>query len=209
MDVFQNKAQSYDRWFTENELLFQSEKDAVKKMMAEEEALSKPVIEIGAGTGIFASALGIAEGVEPSEDMGRIAEERGVRIIKSVAESMPMADESYGAALMITVDCFLADVKRAFAEVNRILVPGGWFTIAFLDRETPLGQVYQANKESDDLYRYATFHSAQEIREYLFAAGFEVEDACQTVFSFENCVQEVLPGTGKGVFAVMRARKKS
>ena len=208
MDVFQEKAQSYDQWFVENEALFQSEKEAVKKMMPAREDLAAPAIEIGVGTGLFASALGIEEGLEPSEDMGRVAKQRGIRVIQSPAETMPMASESYGMALMVTVDCFLADVERAFSEVNRILVPGGWFVIAFLDRETPLGQIYQANKDSDDLYRYATFHSAEEIRAYLEGAGFAVEDSCQTVYSFENCVQEVLDGNGKGVFGVMRGRKK-
>lgn len=208
MDVFQEKAQSYDQWFVENEALFQSEKEAVKKMMPAREDLAAPAIEIGVGTGLFASALGIEEGLEPSEDMGRVARQRGIRVIQSPAETMPMASESYGMALMVTVDCFLADVEQAFSEVNRILVPGGWFVIAFLDRETPLGQIYQANKDSDDLYRYATFHSAEEIRAYLEGAGFAVEDGCQTVFSFENCVQEVLDGHGKGVFGVMRGRKK-
>lgn len=150
MDVFQEKAQSYDQWFVENEALFQSEKEAVKKMMPAREDLAAPAIEIGVGTGLFASALGIEEGLEPSEDMGRVARQRGIRVIQSPAETMPMASESYGMALMVTVDCFLADVEQAFSEVNRILVPGGWFVIAFLDRETPLGQIYQANKDSDD-----------------------------------------------------------
>ena len=208
MDVFQEKAQSYDQWFVENEALFQSEKEAVKKMMPAREDLAAPAIEIGVGTGLFASALGIEEGLEPSEDMGRVAKQRGIRVIQSPAETMPMASESYGMALMVTVDCFLADVEQAFSEVNRILVPGGWFVIAFLDRETPLGQIYQANKDSDDLYRYATFHSAEEIRAYLEGAGFALEDGCQTVFSLDNCVPEVLDGHGKGVFGVMRGRKK-
>ncbi|HSH52550.1 MAG TPA: hypothetical protein VK982_12570, partial [Bacteroidales bacterium] len=60
---FDNYTDDYEKWFEENQLLFASELEAIKKVIPE----NKQGIEIGVGSGIFASKLGICEGIEPSE----------------------------------------------------------------------------------------------------------------------------------------------
>jgi hypothetical protein len=108
---------------------------------------------------------------------------------------------------MVTVDCFLEDVPGALGEVRRILADAGLFIVAFIDRETALGHQYERRKESDTFYGHAKFHSSEEMALLLEAAGFEVVDMRQTIYSFENKLQDIRNGTGEGVFAVIKAKK--
>lgn len=64
---------------------------------------------------------------------------------------LPIANETYHFALMVTVDCFLNDIMQAFKEVWRILSEDGYFII----------------KHSGNFYKHTTFHSAEEIEKYL------------------------------------------
>ena len=204
VNPFETGAEEYDSWYSENGELYRSELDAVKALFPDD----GNNIEIGVGTGVFASKLGIVTGVEPAEEMAKIAEARGIEVIRSVAESLPIGDGIYDAALMATVECFLSDVTGSFREIYRILKEDGIFVIAFLDLASPLGKVYEENKNFDKNYKHATFHTADEIRGYLCDAGFTPAEEVQTVFELGNVYQPARPGTGEGVFAVIKAVKK-
>ena len=69
INPFETGAAEYDAWYTENAELYRSELDAIKALFPEE----GNNIEIGVGTGVFASKLGIKTGVEPAEEMAKIA----------------------------------------------------------------------------------------------------------------------------------------
>lgn len=200
---FISGADEYEEWFKINDKLLASELAAIRELLP----AFRQGIEIGVGTGIFAARLGIKDGVEPSEAMAQEAREKDIKVFKGVAEDLPVKDGSYQLALMVTVECFLDDVRKAFSEVWRILDASGIFIIAFIDKATPLGQIYDENKHLDRNYQHAHFQTADEIESLLNASGFEVIDTRQTVFSLENIHQEIKPGVGEGVFAVMKARK--
>jgi len=201
--VFDVEVEEYEEWFKTNDKIFSSEVKAIKQLLP---ACARG-IEIGVGTGTFAVRLGIQNGLEPSEKMGAEAIKKGIDVKKGVAEEIPVQDESYQFALMVTVDCFLDDVARAFSEVRRILVNKGTFIIGFLDRDTPLGNYYEQNKHRHKSYKQAHFHSAKEISEFLEKAGFEIQDKRQTIYSLENIDQDIKEGVGEGVFAVIKAKK--
>ena len=203
-DVFEDSADSYEEWFVKNNYILDSEIEAIKHLLP----ASGEGVEIGVGTGIFSSRLGIKHGIESSGKMREKAIERGIDVIGAFAEKLPMADETYQFALMVTVDCYLADVVQAFKEVWRILSKDGYFIIAFLDRETALGTVYDQKKHSSQSYKYANFHSAEEIENYLEMTGFAVQEKKQTVFSLDNKPQEIKDGVGEGLFAVIKAKKQ-
>ena len=76
---FDAHSTEYDEWFFENDKLFDAEYEAVKSLLDAD----KTYIEIGVGTGIFASRLGIKEGVDPSENMARFAIDRGITFIQA------------------------------------------------------------------------------------------------------------------------------
>lgn len=202
--VFNNEVEEYEEWFVKNNELLNSEVEAVRQLLPK----SGRGIEIGVGTGIFASRLGIKHGVEPSKKMSKKAIERGIEVINAFAEKLPLIDGTYNFALMVTVDCFLDDVLKAFREIWRILSPNGEFVIGFLDRETALGKVYEQKKASSHSYKNASFHSSEEIEKYLLRAGFVVQERRQTIYKLDNKQQEIKEGVGEGLFAVIKAKKR-
>ncbi|NCC85117.1 MAG: class I SAM-dependent methyltransferase [Clostridia bacterium] len=202
-DPYETQVDAYEAWFIQNDQLFATEVTAIRGMMPS----FQRGIEIGTGTGLFAQALGLSDGVEPAAAMRAKARQRGIEAVEGTAEYCPFPDESFDLALMVTIDCYIPDLQPAFRESWRILKPNGYLIIAFIDQATPLGLFYESKKESDPFYANTNFRTAADMQEALDQAEFAVLGMCQTVFSLENVKQEILPGTGKGVFAVIQARK--
>ena len=119
------------------------------------------------------------------------AVKNGVQVLIASAEKLPIEIGSYQFALMVTVDCFLDDVLKAFLEIKRILADKGYFIVAFLDRATPLGKIYEKNKHLHRSYKDAKFHSANEIEDLLEKTGFKIIESKQTVYSLDNKKQEI------------------
>ncbi len=203
VQAFSAGAKTYDGWFDVNLRLFNSELAAIKHVLPQD----GHGIEIGCGTGRFGIACGIMTGVEPADGMARIAESRGMHIIKGFAEALPIEDDAYDFAAMITVDCFLQDVSAAFKEVNRIIKDRGLFVVAFLNKGSPLGRVYEENKNADELYKHATFHTADEIEDWLTEANFSIRRKLQTISSFDESEHPIYEGTGTCLFTVIQAQK--
>ena len=199
-------AADYDEWFSKNRFAYESELAAVRRMLPAGGA----GVEIGVGTGRFASALGVPLGVEPSESMRRFAQERGITVIAGKAEELPFPDGHFDYALMVTVICFFDDVRKAFQEAFRTLKVSGTLVVAFIDRASPLGKKYDERKKETAYYADAVFHTAEEVRGYLEEAGFRSFSFCQTIFSNPEGMKgpdPVQEGHGEGCFVVIRADK--
>jgi len=91
------------------------------------------VLDVGAGTGVFAAAW-VAWGaravvaVEPSEAMRRQAPGRvgaGVVVVGGRAEALPVGTSSIDVVWMSAVLHHLSDPERCACEVRRVLRPGG------------------------------------------------------------------------------------
>ncbi len=165
-NVFERYAGDYDNWFDKHKAEFSVEVNAIRKLLPATGA----GIEIGVGTGRFAQALGISSGVEPSAAMRQIAVQRGVSVIDGLAESLPINNECYDYALLVTTLCFLDSVATAFKEVERILRPNGYIIIAFIDKAGTAGKKYARNKGK--FYQDAIFYSVAEVQKELKKAGF-------------------------------------
>ena len=203
---FDNYSDEYDNWFVKNKYTFQSELNAIKKVMPK----CGNGIEIGIGSGIFAEQLGIKEGFEPSEAMRKKAEKRNLIVYTAVAENIPFPDECRDFILMITTICFVDDIYKSFSEAYRILKDNGSLIIGFVDKNSPVGKLYSEHKNESVFYKDATFYETEELYEILKKSGFEIENTYQTVFGKLddiNEVQEVLTGYGEGSFVVIKAKK--
>src|SRR4030065_1872511 len=114
--VFDQFALEYDQWFIENSFAYLSETEAIRRFIPD----SRLGVEIGAGTGRFSIPFGIKIGIEPSEEMARLAQSRGLLIARAVAEELPFADHTIDYILMVTTICFLTDLPAAFTEIHRV-----------------------------------------------------------------------------------------
>ena len=206
-EPFDNHLEEYERWFVDNHYVFQSELNAVRKAIP----IGKKGVEIGVGSGIFAEPLGIAEGIEPSKAMRKKAKERNINAVDAVAENLPYPDSCIDFALMVTTICFLDDIYKSFYEVNRILKSNGNFIIGFVDKKSPLGEIYLEHKDENVFYKDATFYGTEELYGILKKTGFKIENTYQTVFGNLdkiNKVQDTLTGYGQGGFVVIKAKKE-
>jgi SAM-dependent methyltransferase len=203
--AFDTQVDRYEGWFEKNSLAYESQLEAVRSILP-----TGSGIEVGVGTGRFAVPLGIKLGVDPSESMRAAARRKGVDVVPGVAEDLPFPDESQDFVLMVTVICFFDDVPEAFKEAHRVLKPGGSLVVAFIDRDTPIGRVYDDRKHDSAFYQEATFYSAGEVRVMLEEADFTSLSFIQTIFKDPREMAELEPvkeGTGEGVFAIAKALK--
>lgn len=95
--------------------------------------------DIGGGTGNYALALR-REGWEPvvidrSPEMLAVAAHKGLPTERAMAESLPFADESFDAAVLISMLHHVADPAAALSEARRILRDGGRIAVMAFTRE--------------------------------------------------------------------------
>ncbi len=206
VDAFDKHFRKYEQWFSDNYYVYLSELRAVGHMLP----AAGEGLEVGVGSGRFAEPFGIRFGLEPSRAMRRLAESRGIEVCDGVAEDLPFADERFDFVLMVTTICFVDDAGRCFREVRRVLKDGGVFVVGFVDKDSPLGRVYQKHKEGSPFYREATFYSARQVLSFLRGGGFDQPQVIQTVFGQLgdiDTVQDFKSGCGEGGFVVIRACK--
>ncbi len=204
--AFDKGAQTYDNWFEVNKAYYQSELQAIKRLLPR----TGKGIEVGVGTGRFAEPLGIRIGIEPSAAMSEIAIKRGINVIAGVAEKLPIETGTYDYVIFVTTLCFLNSLDQAISEAYRILKSHGTIIIAFIEKESFMGQNYQQAKETSQFYRDAVFLTAREIIEVLRSTGFADFRFTQTVFSGngeEKDIQAVKEGHDSGSFVVIRGNK--
>lgn len=203
---FEENTGDYENWFLENPFAYQSEIEAVKHLLPQK----GEGVEIGVGSGRFAGPLGVRFGVEPSENMRKLARKAGIDAIEGIAEDLPYEDSKFDFAMMVTTICFLDDAEKSFFEVHRILKEGGSFIVGFIDRESMIGRIYQRYKNENVFYKIATFYSVNEVLKILEKSGFHDFEFTQTIFrklTEINSVEPVKKGHGEGSFVAVKAIK--
>ena len=203
---FDEHLQEYEEWFERHRFVYLSEIEAIRHFIPR----GKNGIEIGIGTGRFALPLGIKEGIEPSRTMQEFAARLGLKIYGGVAEDLPLADQSFDFALMVTTVCFVDDILLSFREVHRVTRSDGLFIIGIVDKDSHLGRVYEQIKAHNVFYRFATFYSVREVIDNLKETGFGKIEIVQTIFgNIESIhqIQSFKQGYGEGGFAAIKASK--
>lgn len=207
----------YDRWFERNRAAYITELRAVESLMPQ----FQRGLEVGVGTGRFASPLGVSVGVDPSGPMIEVARERGVLAVRGIAERLPFGDEKFDLVLMVTVVFLLEDRAAAFLEATRVLKPGGTLVVGFIDRDSPIGRRYQGEekeekevevekKDKSGFYAGTHFLSPEEMAALLEVVGFQDLVFVQTLSCEPEDLQAVeppTPGYGRGSFVVVRGEK--
>jgi len=206
IEPFEKFAHRYEDWFEENKFVYKSELLAIREQLPE----SGEGIEIGVGSGRFARPLGIKLGIEPSGEMRKIAQGKGIKVVDGIAEALPFDNSQFEFALMVTTICFLDDIETAFRETYRILKPGGCLIVGFIDKDSPIGKLYQQHKKNSVFYRVAIFYSVDEVISYLKKANFKDFNFNQTIFHNLAQIKDIEPvkeGYGEGSFVVIKAMR--
>lgn len=125
--LFDKIADTYDQWYDspEGQAIFNAEAICLKRLVR---SFTGRWLEIGVGTGRFASNLGIIEGIDPSLGMLKIAAARGIQTYAGHAEFLPFPDESFDGILMALSLCFIKEPERALKECFQICTRRGVFS---------------------------------------------------------------------------------
>lgn len=203
----QNKAFVINEdWFDNYKMIFDSQVMAIRKIIPRGKG-----IDIGAGSGAFASALGIEYGTEIIEQLADEAEKRGVKIIETIPERIAGEKCGFDFATMIN-EVYSGEPDRAFFEVKRLLKPGGSLIIAFYDKNSDLGRSCYQDEQENLFCRHTEFYTVNEIDTALERAGFGEKRFYQTLFhehikELEHA-EEPIEGHGEGGFVVVEAKKQ-
>jgi SAM-dependent methyltransferase len=209
IEIFDKHVATYEKWYEDYSEVYQSELLALREQL---EKLPENIrgIEVGLGTGRFASELGIKEGVEPSGAMAEKAINRGIEVIKGFAAQLPYGDLQFDFVLFVTI-CHLDEMKYALKEANRVLKHKGSILIGFLDKDRSIAKEYIEKRHRSTFFAKANFYTVERIVTLLKEAGFKDLEFNQTLFGSLDEIKEVqLPktGYGEGSFVVVKGSKK-
>jgi SAM-dependent methyltransferase len=89
----------------------------------------REVLEVGCGTGLLLRRIAgfarVARGVDLSPGMLERARARGLDVREASATDLPFADASFDVACSFKVLAHVRDVRRALAEMARVVRPSG------------------------------------------------------------------------------------
>jgi ubiquinone/menaquinone biosynthesis C-methylase UbiE len=144
------------------------------------------VLEIGAGTGWsfrhYPDAVTEIVALEPDQGMRARGERRAaesgrpVRFVSGSAEELPFEDQSFDWVVSMAVLCTVSEPARAFAEVRRVLRPGG--ALLFVEHvrsESPRLARWQDRLERPWGVLAQGCHPNRDTVSALRGAGFDVE----------------------------------
>jgi len=204
-DTFDKHYKRYDAWYDKHKFAFLSELAAIKKVMPRD----GKGLEIGVGTGRFASRLGINCGVDPSENMLKIAKKRGIDVHHARGERLPFDSSTFDYIAIIITLCFVKDPIKVLIEAKRVLKKRGVVIIGIIDKDSFLGRFYQDKKSL--FYGQAHFFGVEEVTNLFKMSGFGRVSYYQTLYKFPdrmNAVEKSKKGFGRGGFVVISAKKK-
>ena len=214
---FDGYAAQYDAWFMENENVFQSEFRLFEKAIGD--ISGKRVLSVGCGSGLFESMIDCKniEGVEPSRDMGAIAQKRGINVI------------AFGAIEEVGSSSYMEDLTRAFDVCKKALKPNGKFISLDVPKESAFGFMYLLAKAVGtfdhpslrgvmpklpyplELCCAGVWHSTEEKVDALKSLGFHDFDFYQTLLKnpmyTNESVEDVVPGYQSGGYVALIAHK--
>lgn len=210
----EHNRETYDRYGAAYHAKRQREEDstwnryldlpAIEKLLAPLPA-PRHVLDLGCGSGVLAAWLkergGQIAGIDFSETLIEIARRETPDVEFTVGDirQTPFADASFDLVVSALVMHYLRDLEPAFAEVARVLKPGGSFIFTM---HHPVMEVLQVNDSDlshatmrpyfhNEEYRWRMLgdmelvsyhHTFEDISNALFAHGFVIEQIREARF---------------------------
>lgn len=205
---FNDHVAEYEDWYKRYPFVFRSEVAAIKELLPRGENVRG--IEVGLGTGRFAKALGIKDGIEPAENMRAVAEGKGIFALNAVAENLPYKSLQFDFVLMNFCISYFENIPEAFKEAHRVLKRGGCLIAGFIDKNSRIGRFYLERKAESVFYKNANFYTVPKIEKELKNAGFKKLQFLQTLFYDLDSIKSIekpLTGHGRGSYVLIKAVK--
>jgi ubiquinone/menaquinone biosynthesis C-methylase UbiE len=204
--VFEKFHKRYDEWFERHEWIYRSEIEAVSRLIPH----GGFGLEVGVGTGRFATPFGVAVGLDPSRSMASVAKKKAIEVVRGLGEYLPFGAETFDFVLLVTTICFVEDPRTTLKEARRVLKDHGSVIVGLVDKTSTLGRFYESRKEVSIFYRAATIYSVNQVTDWLTELSFVDIATYQTLFQPLDRIQRVEPireGYGQGGFVALRATK--
>ena len=120
----------------------------------------KRLLDIGCGSGLYFPAMhDIADeivGIDISDGMLKAAQElvdkkgyKNIKLQNASAEELPFDDDSFDAVIGFDVLHHVPNIKKAMAEANRVLMPGGKFASIEPNVLNPIVWLFHAIPEEE------------------------------------------------------------
>lgn len=194
-DQYNDPSHNYLRYWDGRDYEHAAEEIALRRLLKDKKF--DKAIDVGGGYGRLSVVLkDFAKEVylcEPSQQQHDIAKEflkdkPKVELVLTQASSLPFDDASVDLAMVIRVIHHIPDPSAEFAEIARVLKPGGYFLIEFANysnfknrlKHTVKGQKMpvepvdiRTDKTSDIPF---VNHNPKTVKSQLAHAGFQVED---------------------------------
>lgn len=180
--AFNPIAESYYQWYDspEGSILFAAELTCFRQLCG---SFPGRWLEVGVGTGRFASSLGIGDGIYPSARMLEIAAKRGITTHAGRAEALPFPDGAFDGILIAAALSFIGDQEQALRECCRVLKPLGRLLLGDITADSPWGRLYTKKGSAGHvIYSQARFLASLEMAALAERAGFEFRRAASTLF---------------------------
>lgn len=153
------------------------------------EVSGRRIVDLGCGDGKLARALAVrgARVVGLDSSAGMIATAAAApgeaRFVVADARALPLAAAAFDLAVSVTMLCFVVDAAPVFAEVARVLRPGGRAVIGVLGRWS----LWAAERRlrawrGDRLWRETRFRGAGELRALARGAGLDAGPVFGSVY---------------------------
>ena len=228
---FDGYANKYDEWFMVNDNLFTSELRLYKKVLGD--ISGKKLLSVGCGSGLFESYIDSSniEGIEPSKDMGEIAEKRGINIIKyGLIEDVDLPDETYDIIYFNGSSSYKEDLTSVYKKSLKAVKKGGKLILLDVPKESAFGFMYLLGKSLNTydheylegampslpyplaLASSGVWHSTEEKIEVLKNLGVEKFSFYQTLVKNPMYTneepEEVIEGYKSGGYVAIIAEKQ-
>jgi len=203
VEHFERTAASYDAWYDAHPALYRTELAALRKALPGRGR----GLEIGVGTGRFASPLSVRYGLDPSPGMLGLAKTRGIQAVRGVGEALPFKSASFDLALIVFVIEFVDDLESFLGEAARVLRDRGRLVIGFMDKDSVWGRYFHSTSAARE-----HFHppAPRDLMAVLERIGLRYEASWQTLFGPPPDLRRAerpRTGFGQGSFVVFKAVK--
>jgi len=225
MSFFDKQADSYDGWYhvPMGEFIDDVETCLAFSMFKAEKGML--VLDVGCGTGNFSVKLAqkgcYITGIDISEQMLKVAREKArknndlsMEFTLMDVNQLDFDDETFNAVFSMTAFEFVKEPAHAYAEMFRVLKPGGQLLIGVILKDSNLGQYYieKAKSNPDSVFHFANMQSLEQMealdRENLVESGeclFIPHSWEESLMNWEE--EKRLSRTGKGSFICVLFKK--